>query len=139
MGPIAQEAGKMAEFLCNPQKCLLHIVALPEELPVSEAMELMGAIESKETVPIGPTWVNGVLEPVSGLPCAGGAPSELAGGRGRPDEAIIEFRGQLEAAQRREIERLEKRRDGKPVPLFILPRLFTKGHSPVGGLLEYLR
>jgi len=51
-GPIAERMKEGQSHLYDPQKAAVFIVTLPQELPVSEAIEL-GSVVSKESLPLG--------------------------------------------------------------------------------------
>ncbi len=44
-GPISYETNRVAEFLANPEKVGVAVVATPEELPIEEMMEMLPRIE----------------------------------------------------------------------------------------------
>lgn len=62
IGPIAHEALEIADYIKNPQKSAVHIVTLPEELPISESIDLAQKIKEEKLAPLGFLLVNGVLE-----------------------------------------------------------------------------
>lgn len=41
VGPVAAKVGRIEELLLDPERCQLVVVALPEELPVNETIELV--------------------------------------------------------------------------------------------------
>ena len=50
----------MVELLRDPTRTALHLITLPEEMPVNEVGELKDQIETKMQIPIGALLVNGV-------------------------------------------------------------------------------
>jgi anion-transporting ArsA/GET3 family ATPase len=45
VGPVGGQAGEMRDFLADPSRSAIVLVATPEELPVAEALELATAIQ----------------------------------------------------------------------------------------------
>ena len=141
VGPMAEKTRLMAEVFADPRRTTLHIVTLPEELPVNETLELLAAVDRERTVHVGHLIANQVtarafdertepmLERVSGL--------------AEKDAAL----GPIIAAGRRRLgrERLEARELARLLtagrPIIDVP-LFGDGHfavaqvDRVGALLE---
>jgi anion-transporting ArsA/GET3 family ATPase len=63
LGPMAEDARAMHALLRDPQRTALHIVTLPQELPVSEALELCQQVQQTLGVPTGVLVANQVLPP----------------------------------------------------------------------------
>ncbi len=57
-GRMKRESEKMAELIEDPDDTCLHIVTLPEEMPVNEALELEQAAVSKLRMSLGVGFVN---------------------------------------------------------------------------------
>jgi len=47
VGPIATQAREVVELLGDPERCLVVTVAIPEETPVNESLELAARLEEK--------------------------------------------------------------------------------------------
>ena len=79
VGPIRKQAADVVALLSDPARCQVMLVTLPEETPVSEAIETAFAIEDRAGVALGPIVVNGCFEPlpagVVGLGRRGDAPT----------------------------------------------------------------
>lgn len=124
VGPIAQEARKMAEQIINPQQSALHIVTWPEELPVSEALELMQEVQTQKIAAPGILIVNGVQEKLFevGTPPL---PKMPATGHSEPAWSalvkLVEARATLEQQQEQEIDRLQAAQE--LMPQLELPRV----------------
>lgn len=59
-GPMAHEATRMRDFLLDPAMTAVNLVALPEEMPVNEVIELEGALcEGPSPFPRGALFLNG--------------------------------------------------------------------------------
>jgi len=61
-GPVHREALAMREFLEDPDKTAVHLVALPEEMPVSEAVEAAHRLKGDFGLPLGLLFVNKILQ-----------------------------------------------------------------------------
>lgn len=64
-GAMRDHARSMREMLTDPSKTRLHIVTLPEEMPVNEARELEAAAKNILNMAIGTTFINQHVPPVS--------------------------------------------------------------------------
>ena len=66
-GPMADELRKMRDLMMDPERTAIHLVTLPEEMPVRETLELVGQIDTLLQIPKGWLFINGVwpevLEP----------------------------------------------------------------------------
>jgi anion-transporting ArsA/GET3 family ATPase len=80
-GPIREQAEQVLEMLGDDRRCQVMLVTLPEETPVSEAIETAYSLEDDVGLKLAPMVVNGILSPIDGL---GSALSTL---RGRTKEA----------------------------------------------------
>ena len=128
-------------MLGDERRCQVALVTVPEETPVTEAIETAYALEDEVGVKLGPVVVNSVWPPVDGLREAA---SELGDRLGGGDESGSTARGQTtrttEAAltaaryrlarladQRAELERLATQ---LPLPQVELPYLFSPSLGP---------
>jgi anion-transporting ArsA/GET3 family ATPase len=126
VGPIATQAREVDELLRDPERCLIVVVAIPEETPVNEAGELAGLLE--EGLGRGPSLVvmNSVLE--GGL---SESEAELARGSSGAPAAILAADRRLDLARRQEVQ-LERLRSLSPAPVLTLPNLGPAGATPDG-------
>jgi uncharacterized protein (DUF2267 family) len=60
-GPLAREALKMKDLLVDPRITAAVLVAMPEELPVNEALELHAALKDKVNIRTHAAVLNGVF------------------------------------------------------------------------------
>jgi hypothetical protein len=128
VGPIRRQATKVSDFVGDPARTGYLAVALPEEMPVVETLELGGRLQDAVGLGLGAIVVNGlyperftreeadVLRELDGSAAVGAALAEHARAR----------------AQRAHVRRL--RRDAG-VPVLTLPFLF----QPELGLPDYER
>ncbi|MCU1455913.1 MAG: oxyanion-translocating ATPase [Actinomycetia bacterium] len=61
VGMVREQTEWMAELLADPAITALNIVATPEEMPVSETIQLVGQARAELDVPLGAVIVNRVL------------------------------------------------------------------------------
>jgi Mrp family chromosome partitioning ATPase len=129
VGPMAEKTRLMAAVIEDEQRTALHVVALPEELPVNEARDLVGEIRRARTAPLGLAFLNQRLQRLFDAP----AEAALAHVRARPvtDTALLQL---LEVAdRRRQRENLEREQRGRlealAMPIVELPLLLV---APLG-------
>jgi anion-transporting ArsA/GET3 family ATPase len=127
VGPIRRQAFKVRDMLADPQRTGYVAVALPEEMPVNETLELGGRLEAAVGLGLDAIVVNGLYpERFTGKEAA--QLRALADGSAAVRAALTEHeRGRI---QRGHLRRL-KREAGTPVST--LPFLF----EPEIGLDEY--
>jgi anion-transporting ArsA/GET3 family ATPase len=129
VGPIAKQANIIHEFVTNPHCTGVVAVALPEEMPVNETIDLRAGLREDMGMEIDVTVVNGVLPDRFEAPEA----ERLAALDGRVSDSTraavttaLSEHGRA-GDQREEIERL--RREGGE-PLITLPFLFEPDLGP---------
>lgn len=124
-GPMRRLVDEMAETFADPRRTRLNLVTLPDELPVTETLELHARLRGTGSVAFGRVFVNRV--PSTGLAELGEAVTALREAAARGGDAELLADAELatrsleaERAARRQIERL---RAELPVPIVELPRL----------------
>jgi anion-transporting ArsA/GET3 family ATPase len=131
VGPISKQASDVVALLSDPARCQVMLVTLPEETPVSEAIETAFAIEDRAGVALGPVVVNQCFEPlpvgvsasVDDVRTEAEACGRFVSDREAHDLArAVEFRSTRHDVQREQIDRL---RAQLPLPTIELPFLFT--------------
>jgi anion-transporting ArsA/GET3 family ATPase len=60
MGPIKRQAEWLAQMLQDPRRTRVHLVSLPEEMPVTETLETSKALEGSIGIDSGAVFANGV-------------------------------------------------------------------------------
>ena len=129
VGPIARQAGAIHSFIADPASTGVLAVALPEEMPVNETIDLRAGLRADMGMDIHTTVVNGVLpdrfeaKEARKLAALDGRVSD--GARGVVAAALSEHGRATE--QREQIERL-RREVG--VPVVSLPFLFEPDLGP---------
>lgn len=58
VGPMAEKTRLMAALVEDPRRTALHVVALPEELPVNEARDLVEVVRTQRSAPLGAVFLN---------------------------------------------------------------------------------
>ena len=112
-GPMATEAGWMLELLTDPAITSAVLVSLPEELPVTETLELSQALRSRLRVRVGAVVLNQSVHSRFG-------PADLSALAGRPGlSALVQT---YEEDARRSEEAVERLR-AIDAPLLRLPRV----------------
>jgi hypothetical protein len=140
VGPIAKQANQIHSFLADPATTGVLAVALPEEMPVNETIDLRAALRSEMGIHLDRVVVNALLpdrfdaEEASRLAALDGRLSDAA--RAAVTTALSEH-GRAEE-QRDELERL---RGALDVPVSTLPFLFEPdlGAAQVEELSRHLK
>jgi len=64
VGPVRRQSDWLVEMLRDPARSRIHLVALPEEMPVSETIETSEAITHKIGLNPGAVFANAVYQPL---------------------------------------------------------------------------
>ncbi len=139
VGRVRDQTNWMVELLSDPAVTGAVIVAAPEEMPVSETIELAGRIRTETTVDLAGVIVNKVLpelfgrgeEEIFGRLCEEPAMSELATAVGGPVGDVLDAARLAVTLRRTRAEHLSRLRAELPpgLPLMYLPYLFTRAHG----------
>ena len=139
VGQVREQTGWLSDLLADPATTGLVIVTTPEEMPVNEAVELVGKVRSETDIDVAAIVVNRVLPELFS-----GADEEVFERLSEPelaDRLADATRGPvtpvLEAARlavtlrRTRAGHLEHLRASvdPSVPLLYVPYLFTRGHG----------
>ena len=129
VGPIRRQATKVRDLLADPERTAYLAVALPEEMPVNETLELERRLPEAVGTGLDAIVVNGMWpERFS----AADAEAMRAVADGRPDLAAALTAYERARAQRSHLRRLRR---SASVPVITLPYLF----EPEIGLPEFER
>ncbi|MGI8941715.1 MAG: ArsA family ATPase [Actinomycetota bacterium] len=60
VGPIRRQSEWLNEMLTDPRRSRVHLVALAEEMPVTETLETSTALDKDLGIPQGPLFANGI-------------------------------------------------------------------------------
>ena len=139
VGLIRQQTEWMVEILSDKQHTGVCIVATPEEMPVSETIELTARLEAETDVALAAVVMNRVLpelfgrgeEDVFELLEDGPARSELVEAVGRGVEPVLDGARLAVTLRRTRAEHIDKLRAAidPDRPLLFVPELFTKAHG----------
>jgi anion-transporting ArsA/GET3 family ATPase len=139
VGRIRDQTKWMVDLLSDPAVTGAVIVATPEEMPVTETIELVGRIRDDTDVDLAGVIVNKVLPELFGRgeeeifdrlrePELVGALSQAAGG---PAEAVLDAAELAVTLRRTRAEHIARLRSevAGTVPLLFVPYLFTRTHG----------
>jgi anion-transporting ArsA/GET3 family ATPase len=118
VGPIHRQAGYIHQFLANPASTGVVTVALPEEMPVNETLDLGGRLKDEMGMAIDRIVVNEMLP--ERFSAAEAEKLESAGDSPAVRAALTEYR--RARAQRSQLRRLRRASDA---PVATLPFLFV--------------
>lgn len=139
VGRVQEQTGWMVEILSDPATTAAVIVTTPEEMPVTETLELVGRIDAETDVELAAVIVNKVLPELFGrgeeeIFDALRRPERLAvldGAVGRPVERVLDAAELAVTMRRTRTEHITRLRDELPAdvdPLYV-PYLFTRTHG----------
>jgi anion-transporting ArsA/GET3 family ATPase len=137
VGPVRKQAQDVVDLLGDPARCQVMLVTMPEETPVSEAIDTAFAIEDRAGVALGPIVVNGCFAPLPADLVADDAAAVLRDAEAsqrfvsereaRDLAAACNFRAVRHRVQHTQIARLGER---LPLPQIELPFVFTPDIGP---------
>jgi len=139
VGLIRSQTDWMLDILSDAHKTGLVAVCTPEEMPVSETIELAARVRDETTVQLSAVVVNRVLPELFGrqeeavFDALGGAGpltrlSELVGGDAGPVFDAARLAVTMRRTRATHLDRLRQGIDSA-VPLLYLPYLFTRSHG----------
>lgn len=139
VGLIRQQTDWMVEILRDPARTGLCIVATPEEMPVSETIELAERIGSETDVDLAAVVVNRVLPELFGrgeeevferIESASGR-AALTAALGPPAGPLVDAARLAVTLRRTRAEHLERLRDelAPDLPMLYVPELFSRAHG----------
>ncbi len=139
VGLVRQQTGWMLDILSDPAVTGLVIVATPEEMPVSETIELQERVATETTVDLAAIVVNRVLPELFGRgeeevferldqPDGVGVLDDALGGSIQP---LFDGARLAVTLRRTRTEHLERLRAAIPssVPMLYVPYLFVRSHG----------
>jgi anion-transporting ArsA/GET3 family ATPase len=130
-GPLRTQAQDVVDLLGDPERCRVILVTLPEEMPVSEAIESAYTLEDKAGVQLGPVIVNACDPSPVGLEHSATEAAQAAGVALPAEhlealEEAREFRLARHAVSAEQVERLARE---LPLPHLLVP---TVGAASIG-------
>jgi anion-transporting ArsA/GET3 family ATPase len=143
VGPVRRQADWLLEMLQDPKRTRVHLVTLAEEMPVSETIETMDALENKLKIDSGPVFANAMYSELFTGPEQVSLVQMRAEGNVQPltDEAekvglrldkddlesLVSYARFLEARRGIQGKHLKDLRKGTNEPVVELPFLFSAG------------
>lgn len=133
VGPVARQGQQIGATIVDPAQTAIVVVATAEELPVSEALELQGALRRGAAVDVTLGVANGLLADRFSA-----ADRQLLATAG-DDPAIVAARGHAERAhdQQRQLARLRREAVAPVVTLPLVPSR-RLGPDQIGELADRL-
>ena len=137
VGPVRSQTEWMVELLADPAITSLNVVTAPEEMPVSETIELIERAREQVNVSLGAVIVNRVLpepftradEPVFAALCEPAATSVLEEHTGAGGRAVLDAARLAASLRRSRSPYITKLRDAVGLPLLFVPYLFVRDHG----------
>ena len=140
VGPVGRHAATIDAFLRDPRSTAVLAVALPEEMPVNETIELESRLRADLGVDLARTFLNGVLP--ERFSARDARAIEAVNGSGSPAArqalgAALAARGRARA-QRSQIARLRRGTDAPvaTLPFLLTPELGREGVEALSHELE---
>jgi anion-transporting ArsA/GET3 family ATPase len=137
VGPLSDQTRWVAELIADPHVTAVNIVTTPEEMPVTETIELVARLRAEVEAPLGAVIVNRVLperfthadeETFEALrdPDATGVLSTRAGSG---SVAVLDAARLAVSLRRTRAAHLEELRATVNLPLLYVPYLFVRDHG----------
>jgi anion-transporting ArsA/GET3 family ATPase len=137
VGPVRKQTDWMVELLADPALTALNIVTAPEEMPVSETIELVARARAELVVPLGAVIVNRVLpelfthaDEVAFEALRRPAPSAALRTRAGSGSTAVLDAARLAVSLRRSRSAYQGRlRDEVDLDFLLVPYLFVRDHG----------
>jgi anion-transporting ArsA/GET3 family ATPase len=137
VGPLSDQTRWVADLLADPHVTAVNIVTTPEEMPVTETIELVARLRAEVEVPLGVVIVNRVLpelfthsdeETFEALRAPDAV--ELLGARaGRGSTEVLDAARLAVSLRRNRATHLDELRETVNLPLLYVPYLFVRDHG----------
>jgi anion-transporting ArsA/GET3 family ATPase len=130
-GVLRRDAETAWRMFTNPEETAVVAVTLPEELPVTETLELLRAVQHELELPLGLLAVNGVLDPLfSEAERAALGTIDLLGPSKTAPESAVQAAARRAAQERLQAASLARLYAGTALPRVVLPYLFEDVATP---------
>jgi anion-transporting ArsA/GET3 family ATPase len=139
VGRIRDQTRWMIDLLSDPVVTGTVVVATPEEMPVTETLELVDRLEAETRVPLAAVMVNKVLPELFGRGeqevfdrlCEPSHRAQLASVVAGPVDPVLDGADLAVRLRRSRAEHITRLRTELPrdLPLFYVPYLFTRAHG----------
>jgi anion-transporting ArsA/GET3 family ATPase len=137
VGPLSDQTRWVAELIADPHVTAVNIVTTPEEMPVTESIELVARLRAEVEAPLGAVIVNRVLpelfthadeETFEALRHAD-AMEQLSESAGNGTVAVLDAARLAVSLRRTRAAHLEELRASVNLPLLYVPYLFVRDHG----------
>lgn len=139
VGLVRNQTDWMIDILTDPARTGVVVVTVPEEMPVSETLELIERLHTETDIDVAQVVVNRVLPELYSrgdeeVAVRLRAPDAMAALRDRVGDgvgAVLDAADLAVDMRRSRVPHLQRLRDGLPagVPVLYLPYLFTRSHG----------
>ena len=137
VGPLREQTRWVAELLADPLVTAVNVVTTPEEMPVSETIELVARLRAEVEVPLGVVVVNRVLpelfthsdEETFEALREPEASALLAATAGRGATQVLDAARLAVSLRRTRAVHLDELRNAVQLPLLYVPYLFVRDHG----------
>lgn len=143
VGPVQRQADWLVQMLRDPLRTRVHLVTLPEEMPVVETLETSAALKARVKINTGPIFANAMypnvlkpkdLELIDQI-MADGNPDELRGEAARVGlrleredlDALVNYGRFLASRRAIQLKHLNRLKKGVEEPVIELPFVFSAG------------
>ena len=130
-GVLRRDAEAAWRMFTNPDETSVVVVTLPEELPVTETIELVKSIQHELDLPLGLLAVNGVLpELFSESERMALAEGDTLGVPATPEQSAVQAAARRAVQERLQAASLARLFAGITLPRVVLPYLFEDAATP---------
>jgi anion-transporting ArsA/GET3 family ATPase len=133
VGPVRGQTEWMSDILRDPAVTALNVVATPEEMPVSETIDLVGRARETLDVPLGAVVVNRVLPELftrsDEVAFEGLSEPPAAAVLGSATTAVLDGARLAVSLRRTKAAHLARLRDAVELPMLYVPYLFSRTHG----------
>jgi anion-transporting ArsA/GET3 family ATPase len=141
VGPVRNQSGWLGELLADPAITSVVVVSTPEEMPVSEAVELIATLRDRVDVPLGAVVANRVLpapltradEPTLDALAAPAGREALVAAVGPGAPVVVDGAELAIALRRARAGHLARLRADVDLPVLLVPQLY-RGASGIRGV-----
>jgi len=136
VGPIRAQTEEVLRLLRDRRRTLLHLVTVPEELPVQETLQLYRAAVDGLRMPVGPVFLNGLFPRIFSPREATEVKRRLRSTRRGGEDGYWPpvLRAARVAVGRRAQQEFyaQRLREKVPLPFIEIPYLFDDADGPAG-------
>jgi anion-transporting ArsA/GET3 family ATPase len=137
VGPLSDQTRWVAELIADPHVTAVNVVTTPEEMPVTESIELVARLRAEVEVPLGAVIVNRVLpelfthadEETFEALREPDAADLLTARAGSGAVAVLDAARLAVSLRRTRAVHLEELRAAVNLPLLYVPYLFVRDHG----------